>query len=665
MLQRGIPAGDSGELIAVAHTLGTAHPPGYPLWTLLAFAWEHVVPLGSVVFRTNLFSAVAAALAAATLAWTVTRLAASLAGGPWAGAAAGFALAFAPPLFKNALVAEVFALHALLAALALLAFVAFLRARGERRAPDGPLAALALLGGLQVAHHHSLVLLWLPLALATAWLLARRADRAPRPTRRGALGATAAFVAGLAPVAWLPLAASRVPPAAFSWGDPTTPGRLWRVLTRADYGTFRLDPAEAGHVADRSHVVLWLESLPRDFGAWGVGLALAGLVVLARTPRGRPLAGALAGFVVLQAAFFTRVNFPTTPEVFRGVVERFYVLPAVVMALLVGVGVSALHGAVARRLGRTAAIAFGLLAVAMFVAPLVVGGRRAALDQSRNRFVDELADGVLASTPPGAVLFVQGDLFHNALAVKQKVEGVRPDETVVDQELLTYAWHVARLRRADPSLLPERLGAGDRYDGTPASGNGRWIEHLLPRRPVAFLGLKEASYAERYALVPMGYVLWAAAKESAAAETPAARARTALAIFQGLRFDAAFRSYDPWSFEAAERARMTECIARTTRLLCVPGVDALTPGNTPGFRELLAVLERSRAVSGDGEDPEVVRARGYLYALHPAVRDRALAEADLGRVLAREPAGPRAEEARRVLAWVRGLPVAASRPPGP
>jgi hypothetical protein len=65
------------------------------------------------------------------------------------------------------------------------------------------------------------------------------------------------------------------------------------------------------------------------------------------------------------------------------------------------------------------------------------------------------------------------------------------------------------------------------------------------------------------------------------------------------------------------------------------------------------------------EDPEVVRARGYLYALHPAVRDRARAEADLARVLAREPTGPRAEEARRVLDWLRGLPVAGPRPQGP
>ena len=42
--------------------LGTAHPPGYPLYTMLNAAFVRIVPWGSVAFRANLLSAVFAIL---------------------------------------------------------------------------------------------------------------------------------------------------------------------------------------------------------------------------------------------------------------------------------------------------------------------------------------------------------------------------------------------------------------------------------------------------------------------------------------------------------------------------------------------------------------------------------------------------------------------------
>ena len=43
---------DSGELIVVAHGLGVAHPPGVPLWVMLAHL-ASLVPLGNVAVRIN------------------------------------------------------------------------------------------------------------------------------------------------------------------------------------------------------------------------------------------------------------------------------------------------------------------------------------------------------------------------------------------------------------------------------------------------------------------------------------------------------------------------------------------------------------------------------------------------------------------------------------
>src|SRR5215510_7343726 len=58
---------DSGELIVAARTLGVAHPPGFPLYVLLAHL-ATLFPVGNVAVRVNTASALFAALASAVLA---------------------------------------------------------------------------------------------------------------------------------------------------------------------------------------------------------------------------------------------------------------------------------------------------------------------------------------------------------------------------------------------------------------------------------------------------------------------------------------------------------------------------------------------------------------------------------------------------------------------
>ncbi|TMQ54271.1 MAG: DUF2723 domain-containing protein [Candidatus Eisenbacteria bacterium] len=61
-LAPSVGAGDSGELILAAQSMGIPHPPGYPLWVLLARA-AAVLPWGTVAFRVNALSAVLSACA--------------------------------------------------------------------------------------------------------------------------------------------------------------------------------------------------------------------------------------------------------------------------------------------------------------------------------------------------------------------------------------------------------------------------------------------------------------------------------------------------------------------------------------------------------------------------------------------------------------------------
>jgi len=58
---------DAGEFIAATRTLGIPHPPGTPLFVLIAHLWAALVPIGEYAVRTNLLSALLSALGAGFL----------------------------------------------------------------------------------------------------------------------------------------------------------------------------------------------------------------------------------------------------------------------------------------------------------------------------------------------------------------------------------------------------------------------------------------------------------------------------------------------------------------------------------------------------------------------------------------------------------------------
>ena len=66
---------DAGEFIAAAKTLGIPHPPGTPLFVLIAHVWGMLVPIGEFAYRTNLLSALlsAAARRASSSWWPTSR----------------------------------------------------------------------------------------------------------------------------------------------------------------------------------------------------------------------------------------------------------------------------------------------------------------------------------------------------------------------------------------------------------------------------------------------------------------------------------------------------------------------------------------------------------------------------------------------------------------
>lgn len=103
---------DSPKFQFVGRVLGTAHSPGYPLYVVLTylFGW---LPVGTLAFRINLFSALMAAIAC-TGAFVIAR---QLGASRSASAITTLGLATGAGFWHNAIVAEVYSLAAALVAI--------------------------------------------------------------------------------------------------------------------------------------------------------------------------------------------------------------------------------------------------------------------------------------------------------------------------------------------------------------------------------------------------------------------------------------------------------------------------------------------------------------------------------------------------------------------
>lgn len=413
-----IYAGDAGELAAAAATLGIAHPPGFPLWTLLGRLAVAVLP-GEPAHALGLLSALAMAgaagcTAALLFAWTESLV-----------VAAGMGLAFAVSrgIWESAVTTEVYALNLLLTAAALLAAVLARRDRARLF----PFAAYLV--GLGVANHPFALLAGPPvLALALAPNTRRVDPPGARPRRT--MGMAAAFVLGLSVYVYLPVRMTLAPE--INWGGVHSLSGVWDHVMRAQYGGLGEASATASVV---TRLRILLEVLSRSFLPPLWILAAFGVVSLRR--RGHRFRASLlvAFFALCGPVTVAAIRFDDT-ALDRSVVAVYF-LPAVLAAtLMAGAGLGeVVRLATARLRGQPAAARLATAALALLLPAFLWEANRIVCDRSRSTFAMDYARTVLRELPPEARMLVKGDNECFSLMYATRILGLRPDVTVVDRAL--------------------------------------------------------------------------------------------------------------------------------------------------------------------------------------------------------------------------------------
>ncbi len=449
---------DATELVTAARTLGIPHPPGTPLWVLIARvvsnAFVNTGPARAVTMVSVLASAVVGGVGASLLQrWVGSR--AAVVGAVIAGTMT--------TVWSNATETEVYAVSLLFSAL-MLAVGEFAGRPGvsdpaRRRAR----ALIAFVAALAIPLHLS-VLVALPAALVFAWA-------GPRVRVIDVIGWGALALLAVSAVAVLPLMSAAGPELAS--GHPDSLRALVAVLRREQYQVVGLLPRMAPLWLQLANIFEWADwqvafgvhpfptpSVPRTLltlsFAW---LAALGLRTVWRHEArvGRAMLVLLISGTLGVAFWLNLRAGPTFGGRFiaAGAVHEarerdyFFMLGFWSWGLLAGAGLAAISAALAKRLPAPIA------ALPLLIGAVPLVANNAVMDRTREPIAmmpRTYARLLLDAVPQRGVLLAGGDNDTFPLWYLQQVEDYRSDVTVVTVPLLGATWYREAL--AARRLLP-------------------------------------------------------------------------------------------------------------------------------------------------------------------------------------------------------------------
>ena len=397
-------------------------------------------------------------LHAACRAWGARPLAATI-------AVAIFAAA--PIVLRIETEAEVFALNCLLVAAVIWLAALDGPLRGWRRA-----AALGLVAGLGLSNHLTCVLI-APVGILGVFRAAREATVA-KPAVIGV--ASAGLLVGLLPYGYAFVAADTP----LSWGHVHGFGELVALFTRRDYGGPGAFQTHGADVSAATSIFGLVATLARTW-LWAP-LLLGGVTLvdrLVRTAKGETRWGwamLATSFVLAGPVLVSRFN--VAPEgLGLYVCQRFYVLPAMLMAIPIAVGLDGL----AKWIPPTRISERTCIAIAATVGFAAAAGTSLPhILRVHTRAVENGVRNMLRSLPADAVVIEAADDLHQGAGYVQWALGERQDVVMVTWSMMSMQWYRDRVSLrgivAPPGEAPPLVRLGN---ALLASGKALFVDRSL------------------------------------------------------------------------------------------------------------------------------------------------------------------------------------------
>ncbi len=423
---------DAAELATVVLTRGLAHPPGYPLFTLLAMPFSFL-PFGEPAWRINLVSTIFASLTCLMIYLFLKRLTKS----ELAGLGGAMILAFSRFFWHNALVSEVFTLNTFLAILLLFFFQIW-----QEKQEKLWLFLFLLIAGLGLTNHHTIVFLY---PLFFVWFLLEKGWR--KLKGQDYLLGLMIFLIGFSPYLYVVFAAKTLP--FLNWENPQTLTGFIKLFTRATYGSLSISATGVTKIAliERIYGLVKLFFISFSLGFIPVVLG----IYWGMKKQKEWFTFALAAFFITGPLFILYTGLNTSSPDFLYIVERFLIFPTVFLTVLAGFGFTWVGKLVKKQ-------PLGWLLLILPLGILFLNFDH--VNQRDNYFGRYLAEDLFKTVPQKSILLVEGDAKIGVAFYYQRGLGERGDVKIMVADFLMSIsdWYRDQVKQEFPEvIIPEKL----------------------------------------------------------------------------------------------------------------------------------------------------------------------------------------------------------------
>jgi 4-amino-4-deoxy-L-arabinose transferase-like glycosyltransferase len=429
---------DSGELIVSAATLDIAHPPGYPLHTLLGKLFTWLIPFGNIGWRVNLMSAF---FGAATIA-LVYLLIRKLVKNDYISMGSALLLGFSDIFWSQSIRTETYTLHTFT-----LISIVYLLYRWHETEKNKFLFAASLATGLGLANQHALFLAGIPII---AYVLIKKWKVIISP--KIVAGSLLALFLGLCVYAYLPIRTSLGPydnPAYIKHEGLHTWDTFINFVNRKIYGGTINVTEEPTEQIQGNVISDFFITVGDTFGPYVVNYAsnnVNGLFMMLRIifqqlffipiiaiapgfyylgkkhKKFTILLGGLFFFYTSVQLLFINVNSNLHPyTLFSN--RPFYMSSIIILTVICACGIAFILDIIENKKLRTY-VSYAALLIPFI--PLAVNF--SANNESHNYLAHDFGRNLLESLPPNAFMITTGkDNVTFPLYYLRKIENIRPD----------------------------------------------------------------------------------------------------------------------------------------------------------------------------------------------------------------------------------------------